>query len=426
MTLSKLIPVLILFGVLGGCGGGGGGGGAPAPVDPIDSGGNDDDDDDDSSGLFPTCTSPASLTAAMEALNESRPCWEWIDEQATSLPRQNDGEIFKTFYFDPSRFGVGDPEPSDHTEETVAYQNTLLEDYPWINAASLPPVAPPWATVEGDIRFPFSEEEFDEKLRGIATQMLYARSLGLSVRISLMMQDEWNEALDVANVDEFNALMEDTYVPQITQFATMAERINAEYLSAFLEVDKIAESSQTIRRLPADEQLALLQYHSDQVAEAVNAVFTGTNLGSVTVLYLTEEQARAAPEDGGIDVQMNVPDWTQLTFAGYDQIGITISVNCTPGGNEASSRITQAEMLQRLTGYRDSNPGKPWSILEIQPPYEICGDDRLESFQNFTALIDAYPVAPLGVGMGIAPISDPDTNVDDASLAWMSDWLATK
>ena len=42
----------------------------------------------DPTSMLPDCTTPTDLASAMADLNNARPCWPWLDEQAAQLPRK--------------------------------------------------------------------------------------------------------------------------------------------------------------------------------------------------------------------------------------------------------------------------------------------------------------------------------------------------
>ncbi len=264
-------------------------------------------------------TTPASLAAAYAALPESRPCWEWLDAQADSLPR-NKPSFWKTIYFDTFRFQEEGQPPSDHTVETGQYQDELLQQYDWISLAPAPPIAPPWAHTtwpHDEIEWPFSggyEEvgDLDEKLRGIATSILLARSKGVATRVSIMLPTGWNAGITITNEQGFRDFVDDTVVPQLTAFAKMAERTNSEYMGILsIEAQGLVEAFHALDSLTDGKKFELVQYYLDAAAQAISENFTGTSVSAGMVNYAS-----------------SAIDWSRLDLSGFDEIGLTMSVPC--------------------------------------------------------------------------------------------------
>jgi hypothetical protein len=372
----------------------------------------------DAGGGGTTCsgsgTNPANLAAAYAALPESRPCWEWLDAQAALLPRKKPS-IWKTIYFDPVRFNEVGQLPSDHTVETGAYQDGLLDQYPWISLAPAPPIAPPWAQAtppHNEIKWPFSgtyeqDGDLDEKLRGIATSILHARSKGVATRVSIMLPAGWNSRITITSEQDFRNFVDETVAPQLTAFAKMAERTNSEYMGILsIEAEGLLEAFDALDSLTDDKKVELVQYYLNAAAQAISASFTGTTVSAGVVNYASS----------------NI-NWGRLDLSGFDEIGLTMSVPCFGDPAPTASIATQ---LTRVQAILDQNPGKPWSVGELQPPYAVCGDARPASFAAFRAALDEFPKQPVGLGMDIAPIATPADNIDAISLSEMSSWLSAK
>lgn len=362
-----------------------------------------------------TCSSPSNLEAAYADLPNTRPCWSWLDAQAAELPRVMP-TFWKTLYFDTLRFDTGTP--ADHTAETGAYQDELLANHPWITLAPAPPIAPPWAhstPPHAEVVWPFSGSDaddsgsdLDEKMRGIATSVLYARSKGVATRISIMLPTGWNSGIEINDATDFRAFLDDTVAPQIAAFAKMAERVHSEYMGILsIEADGLVGAFSALESLNDSERLALVQEYLDVAAAAIESNFSGTSISAATVNYLDQTSV----------------DWTELDYSGYDQLGLTMSVPCTDAPTVPVSLDTQ---LSRVEAISAANPGKPWSIVELQVPYAICAD-RPGSFAAFRTALDAFTgPAPVGLGLDLAPVETPNENIDAVSLSEMAEWLSTK
>jgi hypothetical protein len=174
----------------------------------------------------------------------------------------------------------------------------------------------------------------------------------------------------------------------------------------------------SLRRMSSSVQLSLAQYYLDKTAIAINDHFTGTSMGVMTVTYRPQAAATT------YDANMIVPDWTTLNFTAYDQIGVTMRTNCQ--GGDASDTMPFANQLARVTSLLNNNAGKDWSIVEMQVPYAVCGDERDDSFSYITGLLNSFATQPKGFGLDIAPLNTPSVNLDSASLTVMSNFLNSK
>ncbi len=252
--------------------------------------GNSQENDPPINNEPPINTVDCTLTvqSLLENLEDTTPSWEQLDCYTQDLARLTR----PSFYLQAS-----DQPPEDNSGETDNNNDTmfdwrqlswrllqtdmaLFEEWPQANiwGYNLQEV-PPYLV---DPCVGYTADEFDQRLRGMATVSTYLKQQGQLLKVDYFTPPSMSECENIngpTSSSEWLSWWEETYIPERVQIAQMAERIKAEYYQPWdvepgIMLRSMGEDWFDAMEPAAQTQLA--QQAIDSLYEALRPVFSGT------------------------------------------------------------------------------------------------------------------------------------------------------
>lgn len=225
---------------------------------------------------------------------------------------------------------------------------------------------------------------FDRSMRGAALFFLREKQAGRALYFS-NNPPPWGVAPVFNTPDEFRTWVRDVHVPRKIMEAKTAELVQAEYYDPFqTEVEQFfAKSNQPVLAALRDtEVLQLGQEWVDQTKLAVRPLYSGRLLGRATHRVGLYSDA-----------------WSRLSFAGFDELAITLFVDC----DVPTTLAYHQRQLTRFVGMAERD-GIPWSVSELdvfRRYIETCGPNfeaiEADLYRAIFKLLHSQRTQPAGL-----------------------------
>lgn len=214
--------------------------------------------------------------------------------------------------------------------------------------------APPYLTDAGTPFYPQNDDEWDTRMRAMATLAIYAKSLGYVIVVSYFFPPSFYDFdngsspwAEPTSSSEMLSFWRNTYIPQRVALAQMAERVRAEYLQPWdLELERTiaAFGDQWLSSLSENERVTVAQTMNDELHAALDAVFSGALIG------LSYDRYSA-----------NSGYWRNLNFSAWDMMHFALFT-------EGDVQATRIYLDQQINGYvemveRDNITN--WALQEV-------------------------------------------------------------
>ncbi len=307
MKCSRVLFAMIFGFSIASCGGDGGGGGG---------GGNGNGGGEITPSPSPVpsevnCDTPVSFYVQNTNINfpDYLPSWEQLDCYVDSMARLPRSSF---------TIQVGDTPPSeDGPASTLSFWeihqnliNGFVSDWPQADLFGFVfSEVPPYLMGDGQ---GYTDVQWDQKLRGMATYGMYLKNLGYPVEVNFFYPPslfDGSEVIPVVNsAEEFLAWWNNSYIPQRVEIAQVAELIKAEYYQPWdVEPGVFVRSmgGDWLELLSDEEQVSLAQTAIDNLHDAVRAEYSG-------MLTLINYDRYAAFGEHWKNI--NLSDWDEVQF----------------------------------------------------------------------------------------------------------------
>ena len=340
--VGRFLCVLGLVIFIVACGGGGGSNNGGQTPPPDNSGGNTGgdntggDNNDPSGETEPNCD--VSLESIVQVLGDffpdNLPSWEQLDCYVTDLVRMDNPEFLLLVGDTPPEVNFNPVNPPTFWEE-IQSDLAFAAEWPEANLYAITVgSAPPYLQGDGEL---YTEEEWDQKMRGLAAYGMYLKQLGFRLKVDFFYPPTYFEPGEgffpvINNADDFLDWWEDVYIPERVHLAQIAELVKAEYFQPWdVEPGQFIRSAGDgwLEDMTPEEQIAVTQQIIDSLYDAVRPEFSGT-------LIAINYDRYAAVGD----------HWKQLNFSEWDQVHFALF---TEGDVEA----TQIYLDEQLAGYTE-------------------------------------------------------------------------
>lgn len=172
----------------------------------------------------------------------------------------------------------------------------------------------------------YTDVQWEQKLRAMATIGVYLKSLGQRVTVDFFYPPflfaGGNETIPTINsASEFLTWWRDSYIPERVSIAVMAERINAEYYQPWdIEPGQFlrAMGDSWLDALSEEDQIATAQQAIDELYDAVRPVFSGS-------LILINYDRYAAHGDHWRNLDLS--EWDIVYFALFTEGNVEATEN---------------------------------------------------------------------------------------------------
>lgn len=362
------------------------------------------------------CGELPDLTRAVAELEAVRPSWKQVRAWAAQIGPLSLPADRKGLNVLPGRFGDRGYAITQHTD----YWAEIAAAHP-VNmspAANAGPIAPPHVGSSGTVlKYPYTGADLDEKLRAQCAILLCERARGRPVVFAL--QDQSENFPRFADHAGFRSWVAERHLPLAAEMARAAEAMQAEFLDPF----------------PNEVEIFLNRFHQPLLDTGTADLVAAANAWSASLretirpaggapLYSGRLVGRSAAnfetggyQDGRGGSTSDGSFWKGVRYAGYDEVHVSLTSNCSPTYLDA-----------QLAGFQAVAAGLPWYIAEVwlyDRGWGACGGAAANPAEAYLAQLFSKIDAlggdkPRGIAIDVNPGDDAGT-LSPAALELISE-----